>query len=87
MNNQVTEIYERIKKICLSSLNGCEYKFGRYSFEYVSSLAMFMDISAIYNRPEEDLIDLNVFENLSDRTKKIFVNYFEAFVRNSGHGH
>lgn len=85
MTKRINENYDKIKNICLSSLAGCEYKFGHYSLEYVAALAALMDINALFDRSGVDTIKLNDFQCLSDRTKEIFVKYFERFVQKHQH--
>ncbi len=75
MTKRIDESYSKIRNICLSALLGCEYKFGRHSLEYVSTIAALMDVNAMFDRQEENFIQSNDFDCLSDRTKKIFVNY------------
>lgn len=79
MTKRMNENYNKIINICLSSLLGCEYKFGHHSLEYVAALAGLMDVNAIFGRSSGDKIELNDFDCLSNRTKAIFVNYFETF--------
>lgn len=81
LTDRISKNYDKIKKICQSALIGSEYKFGHHSLEYVSTLAALMDINAIFGRFEEDIIRLSDFECLSDRTKEIFINYFEKHVQ------
>lgn len=85
MTKRLNENYNKISNICLTSMVGCEYKFGHHSLEYISALAGLMDINAIFDRSSGDKIDLNDFECLSDRTKVIFVNYFEMFLQKRRH--
>lgn len=77
MTKPIAENYDKIQNICRSSLLGAEYKFGRNSLEYVSTIAALMDIDAIFDRSVENLISPTDFECLSDRTKTTFVNYLK----------
>ncbi|XP_037046205.1 SET and MYND domain-containing protein 4 [Bradysia coprophila] len=80
LTKRMEENFNKIRNICRSSLCGTEYKFGRHSLEYMSSLASLMDIYAIFGRSDDNIINLADFDCLSDRTKNVFVNYYEENV-------